>query len=105
MKGEQGKPEIKPNKKKGKRDDYSSEQERRKRKKWQKGSKLNKVKIDREQVLGVNPSEMPADVVFKGYEAVVVQDLKIETDNVRFLKKILLAIRRENLVSPVTGWL
>ncbi|MCP4357686.1 MAG: hypothetical protein GY796_06685 [Chloroflexi bacterium] len=47
LKGEQGKPNIKPGKKKGKGDDHSSEKERRKRKKWQKGSKLDKVKVDR----------------------------------------------------------
>lgn len=87
LKGEQGKPNIKPGKKKGKRDDHSSEKERRKRKKWQKGSKRDKVKVDREQVLQVDKSELPADAEFKGYESVVVQDLKIETDNVRFLKE------------------
>ncbi len=54
LKGEQGKPDIKSNKKKGKGEDYSSEKERRKRKKWQKGSKLNKVKIDREQVQAID---------------------------------------------------
>ncbi|VAW32151.1 hypothetical protein MNBD_CPR01-264, partial [hydrothermal vent metagenome] len=32
-------------------------------------------------------SELAADAVFKGYETVVVQELKIETDNVRFLKE------------------
>ncbi len=87
LKGEQGKPDIKSNKKKGKGEDYSSEKERRKRKKWQKGSKLDKVKIDREQVLHVDQSELPEDAVFKGHEAVVVQDLKIETDNICFLKE------------------
>ena len=87
LKGEQGKPDIKPNKKKGEQDDYSSEKERRKRKKWQKGSKQDKVKIDREQILTVDQSELPADAEFKGHESVIVQDLKIETDNVRFLKE------------------
>lgn len=87
LKGEQGKPNIKASKKKGNQDDYSSEKERRKRKKWKKRRKLDKVKIDREQVLYVDPSELAADAVFKGYETVVVQELKIETDNVRFLKE------------------
>ena len=90
LKGEQGKPDIKPSKKKGKQNDHSSEEERRKRekqKKWQKGSKLKKVKIDRDQILKVDQSALPADAEFKGYLPVVVQDLKIETDNVRFLKE------------------
>jgi hypothetical protein len=85
LKGEQGKPDIKPGKKKDQ--DHSSEKERRKPKKWQKSSKLEKVQVDRDQVLTVDKSELPGDAEFKGYEAVVVQELKIETDNVRFLKE------------------
>ena len=87
LKGEQGKPDIKPGKKKGQGNDHSSEKERRQAKKWQKGSKVAKVKVDREQVLPVDKSELPGDAGFKGYEPVVVQELKIETDNIRFLKE------------------
>ena len=87
LKGEQGKPDIKPSKKKDKNNDHSSEKERRKAKKWQKSSKLDKVKVDRKQVLHVEQSELPSDAEFKGYESVVIQDLKIETDNIRFLKE------------------
>ncbi len=87
LKGEQGKPDIKPGKKKGERNDHSSEKERRKPKKWEKGSKLDKVKVDRKQILHVDQSKLPADAEFKGYESVVIQELKIETNNVRFLKE------------------
>lgn len=87
LKGEQGKPDIKPGKKKGERNDHSSEKERRKPKKWEKGSKLDKVKVDRKQILHVDRSKLPADAEFKGYESVVIQELKIETNNVRFLKE------------------
>jgi hypothetical protein len=85
LKGEQGKPDIKPNKKKDK--NHSSEKERRKPKKWQKSSKLEQVEADRQQILRVDQSELPADAEFKGYEPVIVQEIKIETDNVRFLKE------------------
>jgi hypothetical protein len=85
LKGEQGKPDIKPNKKK--RESHSSEKERRKPKQWQKSSKLEKVKIDREEIAKVDKSQLPADAEFKGYEPVVVQELKVETDNIRFLKE------------------
>jgi hypothetical protein len=85
LKGEQGKPDIKPDKKKDK--NHSSEKERRKPKKWQKSSKLEQVEVDREQILRVDQSELPADAEFKGYEPVIVQEIKIETDNVRFLKE------------------
>ncbi len=87
LKGEQGKPNIKPNKGGGKGKDHSSEKERKQPKKGKKGSKVDKVKIDREQVLKVEKSKLPADAQFKGYETVVVQELKMETDNVLFRKE------------------
>ena len=85
LKGEQGKPEVKAGKKK--ENDQSSEKERRQPKKWQKGSKLSKITVNRTEVLEVDKRELPADVEFKGYEAVIVQELKVETNNVRFLKE------------------
>jgi len=85
LKGEQGKPDVKPNKKESK--SHSSEKERREPKQWQKSSKLEKVKIDREEIAWVDKSELPTDAEFKGYEPVVIQELKVETDNIRFLKE------------------
>ncbi len=64
----------------------SSEQERGKGRKWEKRKKLDRIRVDREQVLNLDRTALPADAEFKGYEAVVVQDLQIRTDNVRFLK-------------------
>lgn len=90
LKGEQGKPNIKPNRKKKSgysSTDYSSEKERHRPKKRRKQSKKEKIEIDREQVLKVDPETLPEDAKFKGYEDVVVQDLKIETDNVLFRKE------------------
>jgi hypothetical protein len=89
LKGEQGQPKIKPNKKPaslGQRD-HSSERERHKSKRRKKDSKVDKIKIDREEVLSVDPSVLPADAEPKGYETVTVQDIKIETDNVLFHKE------------------
>ena len=85
LKGEQGKPEIKPNKQKSSA--HSSEKERRKPRRRQKSSKLGQVKVDRDKIVRVDKSELAADAEFKGYEAVVVQELKVETDNTRFLKE------------------
>ena len=87
LKGEQGQPSIKPNKKKTGSDNYSSEKERRQPKRRRKQSKNAKIKIDREQVLDVEADILPEDAEFKGYDEVVVQDIKIKTDNVRFRKK------------------
>ncbi|MFN8456516.1 MAG: hypothetical protein U0401_17910 [Anaerolineae bacterium] len=83
LKGEQGKPTIKPGPKLPSK--HSSETERRQPKGWRKGRKIAQIKIDREEVLVVDRSRLPADATFKGYQPVVVQDLCIRTDNIRFL--------------------
>jgi regulator of replication initiation timing len=90
LKGEKGKPNIKPNKHgKGpsQSSDHSSEVERRKPQAWHKGSKLDKIKIDREEVLSIDLSRLPDDAEFKGYEDTVVQDVVIHTDNVLYHKE------------------
>ena len=85
LKGEQGKPDVKPNKPKD--SDHSSEKERRTPKRWRKGSKVNRIHIDREERLKVDKSVLPADAEFKGIEEVVVQDVRLTTDNVCFAKE------------------
>ena len=90
LKDEQGKPDIKPNrrgKQPGQEMDHSSETERRQPRAWQKGSKLAQITIDREEVLRVDPAQLPADAEFKGYEDAVVQDVVIHTANVLYHKE------------------
>lgn len=87
LKGEQGKPNIKPSRRKRASSNHSSERERRKPKEWKKSRKLDRVKIDRVEVLDVEAERLPGDARFKGYEDVVVQDIAIRTDNVLFRKK------------------
>lgn len=87
LKGEQGKPDIKPNKSKRTLTNHSSEQERHKPKKWKKSRKLDRIKIDHVEVLDVEPERLPADARFKSYEEVVVQDIDIRTNNILFRKK------------------
>jgi hypothetical protein len=87
LKGEQGKPDIKPNRQQRVSCDHSSEQERRKPQERKKRRKLDRVKIDRTEELDVEPERLPADAEFKGYEEVTVQDLTIHTDNVLFRKR------------------
>lgn len=86
LKGEQGKPEIKANVPKPPTD-HSLEKERRKPRKRHKNRKKATIKIDREEVVKVDQEILPADAEFKGYEEVVVQDIILKTDNVRFRKE------------------
>ena len=95
LKGEQGQPDVKPNKAKKQQQQHSSEKERHRSKKWRKGSKIDKIEIDREETLVVAKQELPTDAQFKGHEPVVVQDIAIKTDNVRFWK--------EKYYAPSTG--
>jgi hypothetical protein len=88
LKGEQGKPNIKPSKGTGgKQADYSSERERYKPRSWKKASKTACIVVNREEVIPIDPEQLPPDAEFKGYQDVVVQDIKIETDNVQFRKE------------------
>lgn len=87
LKGDPGKPNIKPNRAKASLSNLSSERERKKPQAHKKASKNEYIKIDREQVLEVLFEQLPVDAVFKGYEDVIVQDIKLSTDNVLFRKQ------------------
>jgi hypothetical protein len=103
LKGEQGKPTIKAN---SQASDHSSEKERKqnddssnghsnkdeKKNKRQRKPKLANVKIDREQICPIDKSILPKDAQSKGYSDIVIQDIKIITDNVKY--------RREMYYSP-----
>lgn len=84
LKGEQGKPKIKANQP---AKELSSEKERRECKAHHKTSKQAHIPIDRVEVIKIDPERLPADAVFKGYEDVVVQDIVLSTNNVRFRKE------------------
>ncbi|MCK4450641.1 MAG: hypothetical protein KAX26_08620, partial [Anaerolineae bacterium] len=95
LKGEQGQPVIKPNKRRQTSSNHSSEQERHKPKQWQKSRKKEWISIDHVEVLVVEPARLPEDAEFKGYEEVVVQDIDIRTNNTLF--------RKEKYHSPTAG--
>ncbi len=88
LKGEQGKPKFENKKQKPpKSTDYSSEDERKNlhpKPNKGRGERNQKVKIDREGIVRIPHEELPADAVFKGYDDVIVQDIKIVTDNILY---------------------
>jgi len=67
--------------------DASSEKERRESKPRNMRSKQDRIQIDREMVVKVDPERLPEDAQFKGYEEVVVQDISFRTDNIKFRKE------------------
>ncbi len=87
LKGEQGKPKIKGNQSKKENEGSSTEKERRQPKERKKRKKVGGIKVDREVELKVDPTTLPEDAESQGYEEVIVQDIKIETDNVLFRKE------------------
>ena len=109
LKGEQGRPKIRGNKKPAK--NISSEKERKKRAEHKgKKSKVkkNKIKIDRTEVCEVDQSKLPPDAVFKGYESVIIQEILIKTDNVEYKKEIFYSATEKKtyagqLPAEVTG--
>ncbi len=85
LKGEQPRPKPRPDKK-GK--DHSSEKERKERQskktKKKRTPKAGQIKADRTIVCTLDKSKLPEDAVHKGHTSVIIQDLKVSTDNVQF---------------------
>ena len=70
LKGEQGKPDIKPPGKSP--SNYSSEKERKEPQQWNKTSKIERIEVHEKKICKVDTTLLPQDVRFKGYEPVVV---------------------------------
>jgi hypothetical protein len=85
LRGEQGKPTIKPSKKNP--GHYSSEKERKQSKKRKKRRKKDRIKTHNTQICSVDTLLLPKDAQFKGYDRVVVQDIKFEAHNTLFMKE------------------
>src|SRR5204863_2243698 len=94
LKGEQGKPNVPPNRSTRiihpveEPPGHSSEKERRQREErqpWKKRPKLERLQVERTVPLACDPTTLPPDARFKGYQPVVVQNLVLKTENLRFL--------------------
>lgn len=82
LKGEQGKPRIKPNK--VQRQDISSEKERSRKKAWNKNAKKKDIPIDAEVHCPIDTSTLPPDAAFKYYDSVIQQDIAFKRKNTLF---------------------
>lgn len=103
LKGEQGKPIIRPQKKDD--GDVSSEKERRPKKKKkpkQRKKKKDSIKATRTEDCSVNKSTLPDDAEFKGYDSVIIQDLQITQDNIEFKREIYYSASLEKrIIAPL----
>jgi len=86
LKGEKGKPDIKANTKKKDDDDANTrdKMESGVKKKWTKSSKIDQLKIDKEEIITLDTTLLPPDIEFKGYREVIIQDIEIRTNNVLY---------------------
>jgi len=51
-------------------------------------AKKHKIRIDRTEYCKVDKSQLPEDAEFKGYTKIVVQEIKITTDNVEYKREV-----------------
>lgn len=79
LKGEQGKPHIRPNTRNKK--NISSEKERRPKTKWKKQAKKADIHIDNTVHCTVESTTLPPDAVFKYTDTVIQQDIVFERRN------------------------
>lgn len=84
LKGEHGKPDIKPNKRTGS-ENISSERERKKKKKWKKNAKKSQIPIDTTVHCPIDKNDLPSDAVFKYTDTVIGQDIIFKRNNTLYL--------------------
>jgi hypothetical protein len=89
LKGEQCKPNIKPSRAPDAQHDRSSEAERKPpRTPRGKRARNQNLTVTREEVVRIDPATLPADAQFKGYQPVIVQDVLLSSEVIRFQKEI-----------------
>jgi hypothetical protein len=94
LKGEQGRPHIRPPAP-TRPAPHSSEAERRTPTPRRPRPKQAEFTVTREQVCTLDRATLPPDAQFKGYEDVLVQDLYVQAETIRF--------RKEKFYSPSRG--
>ena len=104
VKGEQGKPTFSPGSL-SPSSDISSEHERTSghREPPRRGPKKETLRIDRTEGCQLAPTVLPPEAELKGDERVVIQDVRVETDNIAFQKEVYQDLRITPLSPPVNG--
>ena len=88
LKGEQGRPNIRPQKKDG---DISSEKERKNRaapKPKNSKEKKSKIVTHHTKLCSVDKSQLPTDALFKGHDTVVIQDIVMRAENTAYQREV-----------------
>ncbi len=87
--------------------DHSSEKERKGRKspkKRKSNKRKHKISVDRTEICEVDKTILPQDAEFKGYDDVIVQEIKITTDNVMYKKEIYHSkLERKTYIGKLPG--
>lgn len=96
LKGEKGKPDIKPN---TKSKDISSERERKEKTTWTKQSKKEHIEIDEEIPCPIDKSILPKDAIFKGYRKVISQDVELKRKNIAYLLELYYSPKEQKTYS------
>jgi len=87
LKGEKGKPKIKANRPSKQAADGKPQPERKSKSGAASGQRVprrERIKIDREEVVKLDRSQLPPDVAHRGYRDVIIQNIIFKTDNVRY---------------------
>lgn len=80
LKGEKGRPRIKPNVP-NKENDVP---EQKVKKKWKKTSKNDKIEIDSIEIQSIDKNTLPPDAEFLGYRDVIIQDIELRRKNTKY---------------------
>jgi len=88
LKGEQGQPDIKPPTPPAPATNYSSERERRTPKPRRKGRKHAILVPTRDEPCVIDPATLPADAVRHGTREVLIQDLRLLPEVIRFVREV-----------------
>jgi hypothetical protein len=86
LKGEKGKPKVLGCTRKT--SDISSERYTKEKKKWEKKSKKDIIKIDNSVDCSIEKEKLPADSIFKGYDKVISQDIIFKRNNTEYTVEI-----------------